>query len=409
MEQRESKTHRQLLQQLDLVHFEPTSPGMPFWLPAGTVVLRELRELWLRRHRARGYLEMSGPQLSDRSTFDLSGHAQHFGEGMFWAGRFGLKPTNCPGALQIFASRRRSYRELPMRLYCEDLLHRNEQSGALNGLLRVQEFRQDDAHVFVAESGVVEELESIFRFAQDLYGLFGLAFRLRLGLSPADRMGDDDLWARATATLREALDRFAGPDGYEVMAGEGAFYGPKIDILMTDSLRREWQTGTLQVDLQLPARFACLYIDHDGVEKVPVLIHRAIAGSFERFLGILLEHTDGHLPPPLAPVQVLVIPVGPRHADGANLIADRLRRAGARVEVGDGRRTVSALVREAAERRIPRLGVVGDRELEAGVLAVRRPHGGSELVSPPALAREVRAWGTMPANGDAVPDCDADV
>ena len=345
MEPPESKSHRHWLQQLELVQFEPTSPGMPYWLPAGTVVMRELRALWLRRHQARGYVEMSGPQLADRSVFDLSGHAAHFSEGMFWADRFGLKPTNCPGAMLIFAARRRSYRELPLRLYCDDLLHRNEQSGALNGLLRVQEFRQDDAHVFLDEADVVDELESIFSFAGDLYRLFGLEFRLRLGTAPPDRMGGDEVWQRATGILRAALDRFAGPDGYEVVPGEGSFYAPKIDVLMTDSLGREWQTGTLQVDLQLPARFGCRYVDGDGVEKVPVLIHRAIAGSFERFLGILLEHTDGHLPPPLAPVQVLVVPVGARHVEGATRMAGELRRAGARVEVADGRRTVSALVR----------------------------------------------------------------
>ncbi len=392
MEAPESKSHRHWLQQLELVRFEPTSPGMPYWLPAGMTVMRELRALWLRRHLARGYVEMSGPQLSDQSVFQLSGHASHFREGMFWAGRYGLKPTNCPAAMQIFAGRRRSYRELPLRLYCDDLLHRNEQSGALNGLLRVQEFHQDDAHVFLAEADVVDELESIFSFGTDLYQLFGLDFRLRLGTAPRDRMGGDDLWERATVTLRQALDRFAGPEGYEVVEGEGSFYAPKIDILMTDSLGREWQTGTLQADLQLPARFGCLYADRDGVEKVPVLIHRALAGSFERFLGILLEHTDGHLPPPLAPVQVLVAPVGRRHLEEAIRVADELRRAGVRVEVADGRRTLSALVREASERRIPRLGVLGDREVEAGRLAVRRADGRSESVSPEAVAREVRAW-----------------
>ena len=391
MEPPESKSHRHWLQQLQLVQFEATSPGMPYWLPAGVTVMRELREMWLRRHLARGYLEMSGPQLADQSVFDLSGHASHFRDGMFWeAQRFGIKPTNCPGAMLIFADRRRSYRELPLRLYCDDLLHRNEQSGALNGLLRLQEFRQDDAHVFLPEAGVVDELESIFAFAKELYDLFGLDFRLRLGTAPGDRMGGDDIWQRATMTLREALDRFAGPDGYEVVAGEGSFYAPKIDILMRDSLRREWQTGTLQVDLQLPARFGCRYTGDDGVDRVPVLIHRAIAGSFERFLGILLEHTDGRLMPPLAPVQVLVAPVGPRHVEGASRIGEDLRRAGARVEIGDGRRTVAALVREASERRIPRLGVVGDRELGAGLLAVRRPDGRSELLSPEALADEVR-------------------
>lgn len=388
----EPRSQRHWLQQLELVQFEPTSPAMPYWLPAGVVVMRELRAMWLREHVAGGYVEMSGPQLSDESVFARSGHAMHFRDGMFWADRFGLKPMNCPGAMLIFASRRRSYRELPLRLYCDDLLHRNEPSGALNGILRVQEFRQDDAHVFITEAMVAAELESIFRLAEKLYAMFGLTFRLRLGTAPAERMGGDDVWSHATAVLQRALDRFAGPRAYEVAPGEGSFYAPKIDLLMKDSLGREWQTGTLQLDLQLPDRFGCRHVDEAGVERIPALIHRAIAGSFERFLGILLEHTDGHLPPPLAPVQVLLVPVGPRHVEGARRIAGRLGRLGARAEVGEGRRTVSAMVREASERRIPRLGVVGDRELGASVVAVRRASGRTELVSPDALAREVGAW-----------------
>lgn len=388
----ESKSQRHWLQQLSLAHFEPTSPAMPYWLPAGMVVMRELRAMWLREHLACGYVEMSGPQLSDESAFALSGHAMHYRDGMFWSDRFGLKPMNCPGAMLIFASRRRSYRELPLRLYCEDLLHRSEPSGALNGILRVQEFRQDDAHVFITEADMADELESIFRLAEKLYALFGLTFRLRLGTAPADRMGDDDVWNRAIVVLRCALDRFAGSGGYEVVRGEGSFYAPKIDLLMKDSLGREWQTGTLQLDLQLPGRFGCSYFDEADVENVPALIHRAIAGSFERFLGILLEHTDGHLPPPLAPVQVLLAPVAPRHVDGARRMAGQLGLLGVRAEVGDGRRTVSAMVREASERRIPRLGVVGDRELGASVVAVRRPTGRSELVAPDTLAQEVGTW-----------------
>lgn len=388
----ESKSQRHWLQQLNLAHFEPTSPAMPYWLPAGMVVMRELRAMWLREHLASGYVEMSGPQLADESVFALSGHAMHYRDGMFWTDRYGLKPMNCPGAMLIFASRRRSYRELPLRLYCEDLLHRNEPSGALNGILRVQEFRQDDAHVFVTEAGMAEELHSIFRLAERLYALFSLTFRLRLGTAPADRMGEDDVWSRAILVLQAALDRFVGSGAYEVVPGEGSFYAPKIDLLMKDSLGREWQTGTLQLDLQLPDRFGCSYVDEADVEKVPPLIHRAIAGSFERFLGILLEHTDGHLPPPLAPVQVLLAPVAPRHIEGAERVADRLGVLGVRAEVGDGRRTVSAMVREASERRIPRLGVIGDRELGTSAVAVRRANGRTESVVADALADEVRAW-----------------
>ena len=216
-----------------------------------------------------------------------------------------------------------------MRLYCDDLLHRHELSGVLNGILRVQELRQDDAHVFMHEAEVLDELSEIFALARLFYARFNIGFRLRLGTAPDDRMGDDAAWERATSILRTAMDRFAGKDGYEVAAGEGSFYAPKIDSLVTDSLGREWQTGTLQLDLQLPARFGCACVDSDGADHVPASIHRAIAGSFERFLGILLEHLDGRLPAPLSPVHVLIAPVGPRHVEGARELAGRIRAAGA--------------------------------------------------------------------------------
>ena len=384
--------HREWLERLELAHFDPASPAMPYWLPAGVTVMRALREMWRQEHAARGYVEMAGPQLADRSLFETSGHAAHYGSAMFWAGRFGLKPMNCPGAMLLFRSRRHSYRELPLRFYCDDLLHRHEPSGSLNGILRAQEFRQDDAHLFVTEDGVQDELAQIFALARELYGRFGVRFRPRLGTAPADRLGDDAVWERASAIIGQALDDVTGAGGYEVAPGEGSFYAPKVDFLMTDARGREWQTGTVQVDLQLPARFGCAYVDASGGARVPVLIHRAIAGSFERFLGILLEHADGHLPPPMCPVQVLLAPVAPRHLQGAEGLADRLRRLGVRAEVGDVRRTVGALVREASARRVPRLAVVGDRELAANRLAVRRPGGASELRFVEELADEVTAW-----------------
>ena len=239
----ESKSQRHWVQQLNLAHFEPTSPAMPYWLPAGMVVMRELRAMWLREHLACGYVEMSGPQLSDESVFALSGHAMHYRDGMFWADRFGLKPMNCPGAMLIFASRRRSYRELPLRLYCEDLLHRNEPSGALNGILRVQEFRQDDAHVFITDAEIREELESIFHLAEKLYARFGLTFRLRLGTAPADRMGrgrgvepSDRRASRCTRPLcREGCLRGGAGRGFLLCAQDRPTY--------EGLARREWQTA----------------------------------------------------------------------------------------------------------------------------------------------------------------------
>lgn len=390
MERDAARGHQHWLRQLDLVQFEPTSPGMPYWLPRGMVVMRALRQMWLREHLERGYVEMSGPELAQRALFATSGHDAHYAGGMFWTSDgIGLKPMNCPGAMVIYRSRRRSYRELPLRLYCEDTIHRRELSGVLTGLLRVQEFRTDDGHIFLPEEQVPDELGGIFDLTRDLYARFGLDFRLRLGTAPPSRVGDDAAWDRATAMLRTALDRWGGAGSYEIAPGEGSFYAPKIDILMTDARGREWQTGTLQVDLQLPERFGCRFTADDG-ERVPALIHRAIAGSFERFLGILLEHADGRLPPVLSPVQVLLVPVGKRHLDATAEIGERMRRAGVRVEVESARRTVSAAVRDAAARRIPRVAVVGDRELESGRLAVREEDGAPRSLTPDELAAELR-------------------
>jgi threonyl-tRNA synthetase len=259
-------------------------------------------------------------------------------------------------------------------------------------LLRAQEFRQDDAHLFVTEGQVQQELAAVLALAATLYGRFHLSFRHRLGTAPTDRLGDGATWERAVGTLRQTLDDVAGRGGYEMADGEGSFYAPKVDLLMTDSIGREWQTGTVQLDLVLPGRLGCHYISPSGAREVPVLIHRAIAGSFERFLALLLEQRNGLLPAPLCPVQVLICPVQLRHVPGAEVFASRLRAAGARVEVGDARRTVSALVRLASERRIPCVAVVGGRELESGRLAVRRGDGTSRLVGPEELAREVTTW-----------------
>ncbi|HEY4025227.1 MAG TPA: aminoacyl--tRNA ligase-related protein, partial [Candidatus Dormibacteraeota bacterium] len=292
--------------------------------------------------------------------------------------RMGLKPVNCPGTMVIFRSRRRSHRELPLRLACADPLHRNERSGVLTGLLRVQVFRQDDAHVFVTPDQARGEIVDLLRLAERLYAGFGLAFRLRLGGPPAGRLGDDATWALAEAELAAALDAAVGPGGYEHAQGEGAFYGPKADILVEDSLGREWQLGTVQLDFQMPARLGCRYVGADGREHVPAVIHRALLGTYERFLGILLEHTDGYLPPFLAPVQLRLVPVAERHAEPARRLAAELRDRGLRVEVGDGSERVAAQVREAALRRVPFVAVVGDREVAGGTVALRGA-GGSDL------------------------------
>jgi threonyl-tRNA synthetase len=275
----------------------------------------------------------------------------------------------------IFRSRRRSHRELPLRLACDDTLHRNERSGVLTGLLRVQVLHQDDAHVFVAPDQAREEIVALLRLAERLYAGFELRFRVRLGGPPLGRLGDDSTWALAEAELVAALDAAIGPGAYERVDGEGAFYAPKADLLAEDRNGREWQLGTFQLDLQMPGRLGCRYTGADGRDHVPAVIHRALLGSYERFLGVLLEHTEGRLPPFLAPVQLRLAPVAGRHVEPARRLAAALREQDLRVEVGDGSERIAALVRDAGLRRIPFVAVMGDREVAGGTVALRRPAG----------------------------------
>ena len=395
--------HRRWLRELELAHFEPSSPGMPYWLPRGMAVLRALQEHWRRVHDRWGYQEVSTPLLARDPLYAASGHLDHYAGSMFFcrAGedyRMALKPVNCPGSMVVFRSRRRSHRELPLRLACWDPLHRSERSGVLSGLLRVQVFHVEDAHLFVAPEQAAAEMAEQLRHAARLYDGLGLPFRLRLGGSPRGRLGDDDSWARAEAALVAALDEAVGPDGYDRADGEGAFYGPKADLLVPDGAGREWQLGTVQLDLEMPRRMGCRYVGPDGREHVPAVIHRALLGSLERFLGILLERTAGHLPPFLAPVQVRLAPVAARHVPAALALADRLRDEGLRVEVGSGADRVAAQVREAARLRAPFVAVLGDREVAAGTAALSRP-GGEQLgtLDHEALARALRAACRAPA------------
>lgn len=372
--------HRRWLRRLELAHFEPSSPGMPYWLPNGVAVLRALHEHWRRAHEGWGYLELSTPLLARDSLYASSGHLDHFAGNMFFSEpepgeRYGLKPVNCPGTMVVFRSRRRSYRELPLRFACYDLLHRHELSGALSGLLRVQAFRQDDGHVFVAPERAAEEVLAMLRLAERLYAGFGLDFSLRLGGPPASHLGTRASWEHAESQLRRALDAYCGPDGYRRDEGEGAFYGPKVDLLARDSLGREWQLGTFQLDLEMPARLGCAYVGPDGAERVPAVVHRALVGSFERFLGVLLEHTDGHLPGFLAPVQLRLVAVASRHVGAAASLAELARADGFRVQLHGANQRVAAQVREARLRRVPLLGIVGDREEREATVSVRDDTG----------------------------------
>ena len=381
VDQEEPADHRRWLRELDLAHFEPTSPGMPYWLPRGLLTLRALQDHWRHAHERWGYQEVSTPPMARDPLYLSSGHLPHYGGSMFFCGvsdgegPFGLKPVNCPGTMVIFRSRRRSHRELPLRLACYDLLYRNELSGVITGLLRVQAFRQDDAHIFLAPEQIRDEVASLLGLAERVYAGFGLKFKLRLGGPPASRIGDDATWARAEAVLAGALDAAVGRDGYSRVEGEGGFYGPKVDVLVEDSLRREWQMGTFQLDFEMPRRLGCAYLGTDGHEHVPAVIHRALLGSFERFLGILIEHTNGHLPAFMAPVQLRLVPVADRHRASAQALAAAVQAEGFRVELERSSERVAAQVRDAVLRRVPLIGVMGDREAADGAVSVRAADG----------------------------------
>lgn len=371
------RDHRRLGKELDLFHLDETAPGMPYWLPRGQRILIELVNFWRQEHEKRGYQEISTPLINDKRLWEISGHWDHYKDSMFVIPvsdtvTYGVKPMNCPNAMVVFNLKVRSYRDLPLRLSDCDLLHRNELSGALHGLLRVQKLQQDDAHIFLRADQIEEECDRIFEIAKLFYGIFGLKYSLRLGTRPAEGfIGDVETWNQAEASLKKILDKNAGPGKYLVADGDGAFYGPKIDILMEDALGRNWQMGTIQLDFQLPRRFDCHYVDHDGAQKTPVVIHRVIYGSLERFVGILIEHTAGAFPVWLAPVQVKVIPIADRHLAYAQEVAAMLREARLRVEIDDGSDRMNNKIRCAQLEKVPYMLVLGNREVEQRTVSVR--------------------------------------
>jgi threonyl-tRNA synthetase len=372
----ERRDHRRLGRELELFHFDQTAPGMPYWLPKGLKVLNTLLAFWREEHEKRGYQEIAAPLINDKSLWETSGHWEHYRENMFIIPveehiTYGVKPMNCPNAMVVYNLKKRSYRDLPLRLSDCDILHRYERSGTLHGLLRVRKFQQDDAHIFVTEEQIEEEYDRILEIANLFYGIFGLKYSLRLGTRPRDFMGDPQTWDKAEAALTRILDKHVGPGNYVIGEGEGAFYGPKLDILMRDALGREWQTGTIQLDFQLPRRFNCTYTDRDGTEKTPVVIHRVIYGSLERFMGILIEHYAGAFPFWLAPVQAVVIPIADRHVPYARQVAEQLAANKLRVEVDDRPERMNAKIRDAQLQKIPYMLVVGDREAASGTAAVR--------------------------------------
>jgi threonyl-tRNA synthetase len=384
LEEARRRDHRKLGVQLDLFHLSEHSPGSPFWHPKGMVVWNELEDLRRRENLRRGYLEVKTPLLYDIETYRTSGHYENYAENIFFVSskeesekQFALKPMNCPGHMLLFGSQLRSYRDLPLRYAESSTLHRDELAGTLHGLLRVRHITQDDAHIFCAEDQIQDEIHGMVDYARYLYDLFGLEPRAELSTRPDKRLGTDEQWDRAEGALEEALKRQAMD--YVVSPGEGTFYGPKIDLHMTDSLGRSWQMGTIQLDYQMPMRFGLTYMGADNHEHHPVVIHRALLGSLERFMGILIEHYAGAFPFWLAPVQVRVLPVGEAHANPAAAVAERLLDAGYRADVGEATETVGKRIRSAELEKIPYVVVYGDRESDES-LAVREHGGGQETL-----------------------------
>ncbi len=391
LEETKARDHRTLGPKLDLFSFHPWAAAA-LWHPRGLVVRDELFRLW-RDFIGEDYIEILNPLLYRKELFEASGHWDHFRENMFilhdGEGNpdFVMKPMNCPDTMLFFRTRTRSYRELPLRVAEGQVLHRNEPTGAIHGLLRTRNFVQDDAHIFLGPEHIQAEILKLIEMLAKLYGIFGVEYDVALSTRPDPFMGEAQLWDEAEASLRQALEE-AG-ESYRVDEGEGAFYGPKIDVAIRDSLGRRWQCGTIQLDFQLPIKFDLKYSAADGSLQRPIVIHRAIFGSFERFIGVLIEHFGGSLPTWLSPEQVVVLPIGEDHHDYAAQVHRELREAGIRAEV-ELDNSVNYRIRAAEERKVPYMLVVGNREKEAGTVAVRRHKVKRQRVMPSAeLLEEV--------------------
>ena len=381
IEEAKKRDHRKLGKELGLFMFHPWAPGAAFWLAKGTTLYNTLADYMRDVLFPSGYVEVKTPLIYNKALWETSGHWGHYRENMFLVESrdgdpMGVKAMNCPGHMLVFASDVRSYRDLPLRFHEQTPLHRNEASGVLSGLTRVRQFSQDDAHCFVAQDQIGEEVERLIRLVQRVYADFGLPFVAKLSTRPDDFLGEVATWDNAEAQLKAALER-AGM-AYELNEKDGAFYGPKIDFDITDALGRRWQCATIQLDYQMPQRFGLKYVGADNAEHTPIVIHRAMLGSFERFIAILIEHYAGAFPLWLAPVQAVVLPIADRHADYARAVRDRLDAAGLRAEIDERQEKVNYKIREAQLQKIPYMLVVGDREVAEGAVAVRSRSGGDQ-------------------------------
>ena len=372
------RDHKKIGKELELFMFDHTAPGMPFWLPRGWKMFNTLLSYWRELHEAHGYTEISGPVISKKELWVTSGHWAHYMDGMFIIpgeneddpDTYALKPMNCPNAIKVYMNKQRSYKELPIKINQVDTIHRKEKSGELNGLFRVQLFRQDDAHILVTEEQIADEITDIMSIAKELYDTFGLTYSAELSTRPDDYMGDINVWNKAESDLKEILENLFGKDGYELNEGDGAFYGPKIDLKMKDALGREWQTGTIQLDFQLPLNFNMKYIAQDGSEKQPVMIHRAIFGSFERFIGIITENFKGLFPFWLNPYQVGIVPIRTEHNEYAQKVFDLLKKNGIRAEIDLADDNMNNKIKKFKAYKDPYIIVLGDNEAANNTVSI---------------------------------------
>nr|WP_317283589.1 threonine--tRNA ligase [uncultured Sellimonas sp.] len=380
LEEAKKRDHRKLGKELGLFMMREEGPGFPFFLPKGMALKNALLEYWREIHTKNGYVEISTPIMMSRHLWETSGHWDHYKENMYTTvideQDFAIKPMNCPGGILVYQSEPRSYRDLPLRMGELGIVHRHEKSGQMHGLMRVRCFTQDDAHIFMTPEQIKDEIKGVAQLIDDVYRLFGFKYHVELSTRPEDSMGSDEDWNMATDALRDALESL-GLD-YVVNEGDGAFYGPKIDFHLEDSLGRTWQCGTIQLDFQLPLRFELEYTGADGEKHRPIMIHRVVFGSIERFIGILIEHFAGAFPTWLAPVQVKVLPISDKHLEYGQKVFEALKNAGIRAEIDTRAEKIGYKIREAQMQKIPYMLVVGAKEEEENLVSVRSRFAGDE-------------------------------
>ncbi|NCD09672.1 MAG: threonine--tRNA ligase [Negativicutes bacterium] len=374
LEEAAKRDHRKLGKELDIFSIQEEGPGFPFFHPNGMIIRNELEDYWRKIHREYGYQEIRTPMILSRALWETSGHWDHYRENMYFTQidelDFAIKPMNCPGGMLVYKTKPHSYKELPIRAGELGLVHRHELSGALHGLFRVRCFTQDDAHIFMMPNQIKDEIQNVIKLFDQVYGTFGLKYRAELSTRPENAMGDAETWEKTTNALRDAMEDFGLE--YVVNEGDGAFYGPKIDFHLMDSIGRTWQCGTIQLDMQLPEKFDLTYTGEDGMKHRPVMIHRVVYGSIERFIGILIEHYAGAFPAWLAPTQVRILPITDKHVAYAKELSDKMFALGLRVMLDDRNEKIGYKIREAQVQKIPYMLVVGDKEVEEKTVAVRR-------------------------------------